>query len=269
MKRTDYRVGKGLTNLYDRRKERQRVNQRATNTLRTILNNRAIPRQLPVLGRLRRTGNFGRFGQGGEQKFIDILQGAFVPAATGTIFPTAIATFTPAVAAVAAGTFCQIVQGDQEYQRIGKEVIINKVMVRGYFLAPEGATSFSGIVRFIILQDTQCNGAAPTPNNILNFTGQPVSVNSFNNIENSRRFITICDETTEVTPYTSNAALANNPRYVPFEIFKKVNIPIVYDSSATTGALATIRSNNILGVAVSPDAETQVVFNCRLRYSDK
>lgn len=223
-------------------------------------------RQVP-LGMLRLGGNFGRFGRLGEKKFVDVLQPQVATTATGTIHPTATATTTPATA-MTAGSYLQIAQGDQEYQRIGKEVTITKLMIRGQITILQDSTLFADVVRVIILQDQQCNGAAPTVNQILNFTGQPVSVNSFNNIENSKRFITICDQTYQINA-VANEGTDGKEFTVPFEIFKKVNIPIVYDTSATTGALATIRSNNILGVVISRNAATVINYNMRLRYSDK
>jgi len=93
---------------------------------------RTAPAVIPrALGFLRRTGNYGRFGSGGEMKFIDILQPYASTSATGIILPSGSATWTPAVASIATGTFCQIAQGDQEYQRIGKEVVVKRVMIRG------------------------------------------------------------------------------------------------------------------------------------------
>lgn len=227
-------------------------------------------------GMYRTTGNYGRFqpGGGSEKKFIDILQAAIVPTTTGLIFPTTTATMTPAVAVAAAGTMCQIVQGDQEYQRIGKEIVITKIMMRGSFVTPPASDNATDRCRLLIVQDMQCNGAAPTVNQVLNFTGQPVSVNSFNNIENSKRFIILCDEFFDMNAnnvmYNANTVLGYEKGY---QIYKKCNIPIVYDSSATTGALATIRSNNIFGIvfAANQVGGGDITFdaNIRLRYTDK
>lgn len=236
-----------------------------------ILAKRRYNNRVPSLGYTRITGNFGRFQPSsisGEKKFIDIIQSPVLSTTTGLILPTAAATSTPAVA-MPGGSFNQIAQGDQEYQRIGKEVVVTSILVRGQFVLNAGAV-FSDISRFLIVQDTQCNGAAATVNNVLNFTGQPVSINSFNNIENSRRFIVISDTRYDVTTPTSNASISSNPKYVDFEIYKKCNIPIVFDTTATSGTLATVRSNNIFGITVSAGGvESFVNFNMRLRYQDK
>jgi len=62
---------------------------------------------------------------------------------------------------------------------------------------------------------------------------------------------------------------ALNNTNVPFEMYKKCNIPIEY--SGTTGAITEIRSNNIFLLASSDgqaDDLVTMVGNCRVRFSD-
>lgn len=56
---------------------------------------------------------------------------------------------------------------------------------------------------------------------------------------------------------------------MPFEWYKKVDIPIEYDASVATGALTSIRSNNIFLVTAHSNLadNTYIVSgSCRLRF---
>lgn len=239
-------------------KRRNPVNQKRTALLRNIVAN--IPRPIPIRS---------RYASKGETKFIDILQTGFQGATTGTIFPTAAASFTPATAAVSAGSFCQIPQGDTEYQRIGREVCITSIMLKGQIYLPQGNSVFADPSRILIVQDTQCNGAIPTVNNVLNFTGQTVSINSFNNLENSKRFIILSDTYHDMNTTSSNGVTAGNLTMTQVNIFKKVNIPIMFNTTNINGAITTLTSNNIFAIFINLDGTSYLQCIVRLRYHDK
>lgn len=264
---------RSYTNPYNFGSRSKKIRAATAKSNMLVAKKRSYVRRAPTLGYTRITGNFGRFQPSsisGEKKFLDIVDAvASVPAA-GLILPTNAATCTPAVAMVG-GSFNQIAQGDQEYQRVGKEVVVTSVMVRGQVILPGGNTTYSDTVRFLIVQDTQCNGAVATVNNVLGFTGSTPSINSFNNIENSRRFLILSDTRYDVTAFTSNGATIANNRTVDFEIYKKCNIPIVFDTTATSGSLATVRSNNIFGIVIDSSAVDDMTcrYTMRLRYQDR
>lgn len=237
----------------------------------------AVPRNsifpASARGKYRLSGNYGRFGADGEMKFIDNLLAFNVIASAGEIRPDTSDTVTPAVAVSATGTLVQVVQGDQTYQRNGRKITVKRINARLTLNLPAStvATEASDTYRIMLVQDKQCNGAAATVASVLGFTGQTITAHSFNNLENSRRFRVLFDVFRPI-----NASAGGAPTATPsfsqtnhtLVFNKKCNIPIEYDSSATTGAIATIRSNNLFILAISQGQFVRLTGNVRLRYSD-
>lgn len=224
----------------------------------------AIVRQAPGYARI--GGNYGRYGRRGETKYFDVYQ-ATVTIGAGTVLPSTTATVTPAVALATAGTFLQIAQGDQPYQRNGREIVVKRIMIRGDVTLIAGAV-FTEAIRLVLVQDMQANGAAPTVGTTFDTTGQTPNINSFNNLENSRRFKILADKFYTMNALTSNLATAANPMQRRISIMAKCNMPITYDASATTGALATIRSNNVLMFGFTEAGSVSCQFTARIRYTD-
>lgn len=249
--------------------------KRVRTTTTTTVARRSIPRRrftrpfYRQRGYLRTGGVFGRFGGATpELKFIDCKQANLAMTATGTIFPQAASALTYGPAAGSApstGSFCTIVQGDQEYQRVGRQITIKKILCRGIFVLANATPAET--VRLLLIQDMQANGAVPTVNTAIGFTGKAVEIVDFNNIENSKRFKVLYDKQVDVNALTALAASANT-RQLQFKFFLKCNIPIDYDSTATTGAIATIRSNNLFMIGLSTTGTCILTFQLRLRYID-
>ncbi len=214
-----------------------------------------------MAGRMRTGGFYGRFsGRHAELKFHDLdIDDTFI-ASGATIL----------VNSNAEASLCRIAQGNSESERIGRKVTIRSINWRFNIdtgIQTDTAAPNNDTVRVILYLDKQCNGAAATAAQIL----ASADFQSFNNLANKSRFRTLMDRT-----YTLNLVAASGADAtaewkggrVDDSLYKRVNIPIEYDNTATTGALATIRSNNIgvlvLGVSGSS------VFNSkfRLRYSD-
>jgi len=222
----------------------------------------------PRIGFYRTGGVFGRFagGRPAELKAIDCEQTALAFAATGTIFPqTASAlNYGPAAgSAPSTGSLVTIVQGDQFYQRIGKSITIKKISCRWTMQAADLGSTF----RLLLVQDTQANGAVPTVNQVLGFTGKTVVDRDFNNLENSKRFKILYDKYGDINALTSNGATYNT-RNLSGKFFKNCNIPIIWDTSATTGAIGTLRSNNLFFIALCLTGDAALSFTTRLRYQD-
>jgi len=214
----------------------------------------------PVLvpGFTRQSGFFGRFGQGGELKFFDQDIDDAVIAINGTIF----------LNGSAEATLLRIAQGTGESQRIGRKVTIRSINWR-FNITLIGTTalaSTSDSVRIILYLDKQTNGAAAAITDIL----ESDNFQSFNNLANKARFRTLMDRTYDMTTQSGGGTITTTDGYGEVSIndtlFKKVNLPIEFNSTA--GAIAELRSNNINVLLLSSSGRCIFDSKMRLRYSD-
>lgn len=211
------------------------------------------------VGHYRKAGYYGRFNQaaGTELKFRD--------------YTTELSGFT---APRQLATLCGIPQGVGQKERIGRKCTIKSINWRFSLQLPEvtqtqsppNSTTF----RVLLYLDTQCNGEAALITDILQYN----DFMSFNNLANKGRFRVLMDKfytlnygaMTEIqtTGYSTPRVFKNS------SFFKKVNIPIEFDSSLDTGALSTIRSNNIgLWVLTRAGLDTSTMEgHFRIRYAD-
>ncbi len=213
-----------------------------------------------VAGFTRVSGLFGR-GLTGELKFFDQDIDDAVIVSAGTVF---LNSDTEA-------SLIRIAEGNGESGRIGRKITIKSINWRFTVDVPEADgvanPANSDTVRVILYLDKQTNGSAATILGIL----ETASFQSFNNLSNSKRFRTLMDRT-----YTLNVKAGGSngttsdwaQNRIDDTFFKKVNIPIEYDNSATTGALSTIRSNNIGLLLISGTGTAGFQSKMRLRYSD-
>ncbi len=207
-----------------------------------------------------RTGGFfGRFrgrrafrgNRGPELKFIDTDVDQAAIAVTGTVL----------------NSVNLIAQGTTESQRIGRKCVVRSINWRMNILLPNAAnlTSTNDEVRIILFLDKQTNGAAATVTGIL----ESANYQSFNNLSNKSRFRTLMDRV-----YAMNAmagagdGTANDAAGVVMHdtLFKRVNIPLEFDSTA--GAITELRSNNIGVLLISKSARCTLDSKIRLRFSD-
>ena len=215
------------------------------------------PTSAIVGGITRQVGYYGRFSglPTGELKFHDIDVDDTTVSATGEILN--------------GGTVNIIPQGTTEVQRIGRKCTIKSINWR-YDIVRNDTTAIWDVevVRVILYLDKQANGATATVAGILEST----DYQSFNNLANKGRFLTLMDRKHVLKPnagFGDGTTNAFSDDLVYDEFFKKCNIVLEYDNSATTGVLTTIRSNNI-GVLLISKLGTGTLFNSkmRLRFSD-
>lgn len=211
-----------------------------------------------VPGVTRTGGYYGRFEPGGELKFLDANADDLAVSATGTINGDV----------TAANGIILIPQGDGESERIGRKVNITKIGVRMTFELPNTTTltNMSDVVRVILVQDKQCNGALPAVLDVL----AGANFDSFNNLANSQRFHTLWDKTVALS--TMNLGTETGVAHYAAPVTKcvskyiKCNIPIEY--SGTTGNVSTIRSNNLFFLYISRNGAMKIECQLRFRYSD-
>ncbi len=224
---------------------------------RSVRRRRAGPRSIAPAARgyQRVAGFYGRYSNGGELKFHDVDLDDATVAATGTITPTIII----------------IPQGVTENTRVGRKCTIKSIMWHYDIVLGAGTASSttSDIVRMILYLDKQTNGATATALNIL----QTDDYQSFNNLSNSGRFVKLMDKSIALASMsgsgrgsTDTLAFGENVRTGAF--YKKCSIPIEYDDSASTGALTTIRTNNLGVLLISKSGVCGFTSKFRMRFSD-
>ncbi len=209
------------------------------------------PRRVYRPGYDRTGGYYGRVGHG-ELKFHDV-----------DLDDAAISTGGDIVASVAL-----IPQGTTEVQRNGRRCTIKAINWRyDLNLATQDAVATPPVtdtVRVIMYLDRQCNGAAPAVTQIL----ESADFQSFNNLAEKNRFRTLMDRTVNMNfdNLASDGAgvVSATSKQVSFQFYKKVNIPMEFDS--TTGAITEIRSNNIGVLMISKNNVTVMAGKIRLRF---
>ncbi len=193
--------------------------------------------------------NYGG-GRGMELKFHDLDVDDVLIAANGNIAEDSVLT---------------IAQGTTESTRLGRKITIKNVFWRFKMTLQAidaGTPQFAETVRVILYLDKQCNGATAV---VATDAGILASDNfqSFNNLSNKSRFKILMDREYNLNPQagggtdTGQFGLADT-------LFHKCSIPVEYDSSVTTGAITSMRSNNI-GVLLLSDQGNVVAFESKMR----
>ncbi len=213
-------------------------------------------------GYLRTAGYYGRY-QGRkaseqEAKFLDVN-------VTDAVVGTAGAVQT-------SGTINVIPQGVTESERVGRKCCIKAINWRYEITLPEGdaiVTPEQGdVVRQILFLDTQCNGATAAVTDIL----ESAVFQSFNNLANKGRFRILMDRFHQINYKglgSDNAGVISQAKVIHhYDFFKKCDIPIEYDNSASTGVISTIRTNNLGVLSISAHGVAGMDGKFRLRFTD-
>ncbi len=186
-----------------------------------------------------------------ELKFHDIDLDDAVIAAAGTI----------------TDSINKIGQGVTETTRVGRKCTIRNIGWRFNLDLPESTASAStgDVVRVMMYVDKQANGATANITDIL----ESANYQSFNNLSNKNRFRTLMDRTYDLVA-AAGGGDGTTEDYGRVNIsdtfFKKVNIPIEYNSTA--GAITEITSNNIGVLLISLSGKAGFDSKVRLRFSD-
>ncbi len=211
-------------------------------------------------GYYRKGGFYGRYqGANAELKFHDVDLDDAVIATGGTITPT----------------INIIAQGVTESTRVGRKCTIRGIGWRYSLSFPgiDAQANFNGgdNVRLIIYLDKQCNGAAATVGGDTGILAT-AAYQSFNQLAQKSRFRILCDKQITLN-YVAGASdgagvVSLAPITRQFKWFKKLNVLLEFDASASTGAIGTIRSNNLGALVISSAGTAGLVSKFRLRFSD-
>jgi len=211
-------------------------------------------------GYLRTGGYYGRFTgrrnrKGNELKFFDTILGTTTVANTGNV----------------ATNLCVVPQDATESGRIGRKITIKSISIRGQFDLPSTGTvaNTSDAARFMLVQDRQANGAAFAVLDVLSTAG----MNSHRDLENESRFRILKDFQMDLNAGGGGMNPAATPVSTTvtrqWKFYVKCNIPIEYDSTATTGAIGTQRSNSIAPLFISDIGVCTTTYVARIRYTDE
>lgn len=186
---------------------------------------------------------------GGELKFHDLDVDDTVVSTGGTIAEDSCLT---------------IVQGDGESERIGRKVTVKKVNWRYTVKAIAQTNTAIGndTCRVILYVDKQTNGLTAAVLDIL----ETADYQSYRNLSNKGRFVILMDRTHDVNTVAASGQSASDETSAAnysFTFNKALNLPIEYDNTAGTGAITTMRSNNI-GVLTISDAG-RCLFDSKMR----
>ncbi len=139
-----------------------------------------------------------------------------------------------------------ITQGDNEANRVGRKCTLRSVSGRITVHLPAATSAVNTAVgiRFRLVQDKQTNGADFAGTDLLDLD----DFNSFSQLANRSRFRVIMDKTVMLNAggaAPSGAAFVFSAARAQCEFHHSLNMPIEFDNTATTGAVATQRSNSL------------------------
>ena len=168
-----------------------------------------------------------------------------------------------------------VAQDATETGRIGRKIIVSSLSMRGNIAFGSTATigDMDQYIRIIVFVDKQANGAAATMADVVSTAGV-VDVDAFRNLSNIGRFQILYDRTkrmwVDAVGQTAAGTFTSVPQSYPWAFHKRVNIPIEFDSSAATGAITTITSNNIgvMTICSAAAVAPSVGYTARIRFRD-
>ncbi len=165
-----------------------------------------------------------------------------------------------------------IPQGVTEKTRVGRKCTIRAINWRYRMSLPEldaGASPSNGdVVRVVMYLDKQANKATAAVTDLL----ESANFQSFNSLANKGRFRVLHDKMYDINYMalaSDNAGVVSSPQVqMSGEFYGKVNIPIEFDDSASTGVISTITSNNLGVLLIGATAAAGFDSKIRLRFSD-
>ncbi len=229
---------------------------RVTRTIAAVRARRARRIRPAQRGFVRYGGNYGRYG-GNRQEL--------------KVHGVSVDDAVVASAMAVSGSLLTIPEGNGEEQRVGRKINIKKISWRYTISLPTTATAndSSDIVRVMLVLDKQANGANATAGDVLATT----DYQSFNQLANSMRFQVLMDKTYSIISGSGSGrgttdTLSYGGAVLCAQWHKKCNIRIEYDTTATTGVITSIKSNNIFVILGSLRGAAGFESNMRFRFQD-
>jgi len=175
--------------------------------------------------------------------------------------------------------FLLIPEGNGPSARNGRKITVRSIHSR-WNLSRNNATTPvpSDFFRIVFVVDTQCNGADASPQAantgvFTNMAAATTDAQGFFNLLNGKRFKILYDKFF-ATGHTGAGLAATDTfsgkgfRGKFNHVFKK-GLEIEYDSSVTTGATGSIRTNNLFALFFAGTADNHTItMVTRVRYND-
>lgn len=179
-------------------------------------------------------------------------------------------------------TLCVPQVGAAINQRIGREIKVYKIRIKGHFTIPaqsaQSASDNATVIRYLLVQDMQTNAAAMTSAQLLaDQTNASTTIDTYQNLSNVGRFKVLKDKTI----YFSNANLAGSPTAgdlvqsgmkIPFKCtynFKRSPVSMRFNAT-NGGTIADIIDNSFHflcgtdNIALVPE----LAYVCRVCYKE-
>lgn len=178
-----------------------------------------------------------------------------------------------------------LVAGTNAFERIGRKVVIKSLLIKlhaaVYNPDVDHKSDTSPLLRVMVINDKQANGALAAPADILcnpsgaagsNGLNTPYLVTALPAIANRQRFQILYDKVHRIATVSTAPHVTGNKLIT---IYKRLKLPIEY--GGTVGAISEIKSNNLI-LAIGFTSETGngtdnsncvVVGDYRLRYDDQ
>lgn len=135
--------------------------------------------------------------------------------------------------ATTASTLMTMAQGTAATERVGRRIVMKSLWVR-WVLSMAATSAGNSGVRILIVYDKQTNGAAAATTDVVDTD----VIQSFKNLGNERRFITLMDEHIECLG-------TQGPQSVFGQRYIKMNLPAEFNSG-TTGAISDVQTGSLL-----------------------
>ncbi len=221
---------------------------------------RAIIPVGPPRKRFRTNPRIGGF-LGMEKKFFDVEL-------TNTAFTAAWTPLEPATTNLTA-----VAQGDGESNRDGRKYTIDSIHIKGYVevalqesnVTPRGDVLF----RLALVIDQQTNGAQLTATDVMD-GGQTDDINSFRNLQFTKRFRVLKDKTIRMAITGVNEGAANlfaeGTRQIPFKMNFTFPNGLPVTMKGTTADIANVVDNSIHMIGVSTDTNGLLNYQSRIRF---
>lgn len=168
-------------------------------------------------------------------------------------------------------SICIVAQDDTEDGRTGRRITVKSIDIKGCcsITGAVAAANARDWVKLMLVLDTQTNKGAT-----FNATDLLVSdaIESFNNLANKKRFRVLwADEFTLAIggAAASGAAFVFGSDSHYFRCHKKVDIPLDYDTSATSGTRTSMTQNCLSFVAITENGVAAInAGQARIRFTD-
>ncbi len=167
-----------------------------------------------------------------------------------------------------------VAQGDGESERDGRLYTLTSLHIRGFIeiLGTEGQTAPLGdhLARVVIVLDTQTNAAEVTATNVMD-AGQTDDINSFRNLQFTKRFRVLKDKTFRIPGQAGSMTSGANvfdqgPVKIHFKWNFNFKTPIRVICKATTNVIGAITDNSIQVIGVGDTALTLLNYQARVRF---